>query len=178
MLLKGLFFQNRILKKKNPNSSYIWSLLLGLDLCTVFHGVQAISFGNWSWLHAWVLAFFSPPLQGKVFCHSWQNSVCSVPNWSLTSFLENLFQCSTMLDILHTEMAFQSFTVGHICSNHHSCDLTQFFLWLPPFLKYNVPSGYTAPMKGWPIINKKQAACIMSFAGKTSSTPAPYLPCT
>lgn len=85
--------------------------------------------------------------KGKVFCHSLQNSVRSVVNWSLTSFLENLFQCSTMLDILHTAMAFQSFTVGHICLDHHSCHLTQFFLWLPSFLEYNTPSGYNAPMK-------------------------------
>lgn len=47
MHFKGLLIQNRTLKKLGiSNSSYIWSLLRGMDLRATAHGGQAILFGN------------------------------------------------------------------------------------------------------------------------------------
>lgn len=84
-----------------------------------------------------------------------------------------------MLDSLHAKMAFQSFIVGCICLGHFSCYFTLDFPYGSYlFLEYNTQSGYATPTEAWPIINKKQAAYIMSFAGETSYIPASYLRCT
>lgn len=110
--------------------------------------------------------------KGKVLYHSWQTSVWSVLNQSLRRLLENLLQFFTMLDILHTEMASQSFTVHCSCLDHYSCVLhSGFFLWFPSFLYNNSLSGYTTSMKTWPITRNKQPACRINFKGKISYLP-------
>lgn len=141
-----------------------------MDLRTTSHSVQVIPFGNFKLAACLGFRdFFLSSLPKARFCITLARLL---PNLFLTGASqvsgEILFWCFTMLDILHTKMAFQSFMFRKCCFTlYFSCR---------PYLPWNTRSEYTTT-ETWPNINKKQAAYIMSSAGKTFYIPALYLPC-